>query len=178
VGRDPDDLVLEAEQQAIDDGGLRGSVIGMARLPEDARGRADQHETPVAPVHHAAEEAAGGQEGRGQVLAQRSLPTFERELPDGHVVARPEACDCSADVELACLLEEALDLVLAGEIGLDQLHVAEGLGAVASLVVMRDDFGSFRRERPDAGRPDPARRAGDEHPLPAQTRLHTGKLLL
>ena len=36
-GRDADDLVLEREQQAAVDRGLRGRVVGVARLAEDAR---------------------------------------------------------------------------------------------------------------------------------------------
>ena len=36
------DLVLQAEQEPAEDRGLRGCVVGVARLADDSRRRADQ----------------------------------------------------------------------------------------------------------------------------------------
>src|SRR5215207_5542035 len=103
----------------MDDSGLRGSVIGMTGLSEDACSRPDYHEVAVAATGDAAEEAACGQEGRRQVLAQSALPALERELPDGHVLPRPDARDRGVDDEVAGLREEAVNFLLARQIGLD-----------------------------------------------------------
>ena len=97
--RDPDDLVLQAQQEPVGDRRLRGGVVRVAGLAEEARGRGDQHQRPVAPLRHPAQEAARGQEGRRQVRAQRLLPALERQLPDRHVLRRPDAGDRSAHVQ-------------------------------------------------------------------------------
>ena len=45
--RDPHDLVLQPEQQAARDRRLRGRVVGVPGLAEDARSRADEDERAV-----------------------------------------------------------------------------------------------------------------------------------
>ena len=98
---DPRDLVLQGEEQAARDRGLRGGVVGVARLAEDARRRADEDERAV-PVR--SRPRAGRRARRGtcrQVLPQRLVPALERQLPDRHVVARPDALNRDADVDRA-----------------------------------------------------------------------------
>ena len=99
--RDADDLVLQAEEEPDLDRRLRRGVVGVARLAEAPGGRADEDEVAVAVALHLAEEAARGEERRGEVRAQHLLPALERELPDRLVVARPDARDRGADVDAA-----------------------------------------------------------------------------
>ena len=124
-----DDLVLQTEQQAAEDRRLRGRVVRVARLADDARRRADEHERAVPVPLDLAQEAAGGEERRGQVLAQRQLPALERQLPDGHVLAtarrrRLPRRRRSAE-RRARLLEEPVDLLLVGQVGLEDGDAAE-----------------------------------------------------
>src|SRR2546423_1925764 len=78
---DSRDLVVQAREQPAEDRGLRGGVVRVARLPEGPGRRADEDERAAAPRGEATEEAARGQERRGQVRAQRRLPARERQLP-------------------------------------------------------------------------------------------------
>ena len=120
------------------------------------------------------EEAACGEEGARQVLAQRQLPPLERQLPDGHVLRRPDAGHGGAHVDPpergARLLEEPVDLALVGQVGLEHGRSTE-LGRhrsrplLAAVVVNRDPC-ALGRERTRARRADAARRAGDQHALP------------
>ena len=127
-----------------------------------------------------AEEAARGEEGARQVLAQRLLPALERELPDRLVRRRPDAGDGGADVDPpergARLLEEPVDLALVGQVGLEHGRAAElggdGARPLLAAVVVDGDAGALGRERARAGRADAARRAGDQHALPRETGLH------
>ena len=122
--RDPNHLVLEAEQQPDLDRRLRGRVVGVAGLAEAAGGRADEDEAAVALTLDEAEEPARREERRREVRAQRRLPALERELPDRLVLARPEARDRGADVDAAelplCRLEQPVDLGLHGQVGLQR----------------------------------------------------------
>ena len=127
-----------------------------------------------------AEEAAGGEEGARQVLAQRQLPPLERQLPDGHVLRRPDAGDGGAHVDPpergARLLEEPVDLALVGQVGLEDGRSTE-LGRhrprpLLAAVVVNRDARSLGRERARARRADAARRAGDQHALPGEPCFH------
>ena len=113
--RDPDDLVLQAQEQTDLDRGLRGRVVGVVRLAEAAGGRADEDEIPVPVALDLAEERARGEERRGEIRAQCLLPALERDLPDRLLRARPHAGDGGADVDLAERLaragEQRVDLV-------------------------------------------------------------------
>ena len=176
---DPHDLVLEAEQQPDLDRRFRRRVVGVPGLAEAAGGRADEHEIAVTLPLDDAEEAAGGEEGRGEVRAQRRLPAFERQLPDRLVRARPDARDRRTDVDAAQLplgrLEQRVDLLLHREVGLqrDSAGLArELLGALCARPVVDRDARALGRERAHAGRADPASAAGDEDALPGQSRLH------
>src|SRR5436190_1586364 len=80
--------------------------------------------------------------------------------------------DRRAYVERAGLREHLLDVVLARQVGADELHVPERLGTLASAVVVGDDRCALRRERPRAGAADADRRAGDEHALACEAGLH------
>ena len=175
VRRDPDDLVLEREEQPALERRLRRGVVGVPGLAEAPRGRADEHEVAAAGALDAAEEAARGEERRGEVRVERRAPALERELPDRLVVARPVARDRGADVEIARRREERVHLRLVGEIGLERSRADLGgelLGALAARVVVDDDLGALGRERAHARRPDPAGAAGDEDALACKACLH------
>ncbi len=114
AGRDPHDLVLQAQQQAALDRGLRRRVVGMSGLSEAPGGRADQDEVAVAVALDDPQEPARSEERRREVRAQRRVPALERKLPDGFVLARPESGDRRADVDAAerphRSLEQRVDL--------------------------------------------------------------------
>jgi hypothetical protein len=101
----------------VHDRRLRGRVVGVAGLADQAGGRADEHQRAVASLGDAAQEAARGQEGRAQVRREGLLPALERKLPHRHVLRRPHARDGRADVQRACLLEEPLRLRLVAQVG-------------------------------------------------------------
>ena len=178
--RDPDDLVLQAQEQPAEHRRLGGRIVRVPCLADEARRRADEHERAVPVSLHLAQEAAGGQERRGQVLAQRLLPALERQLPDGHVLRRPDAGDRGADVDpaerRARLCEEPVDLVLVGQVGLEHRRAAELRGDLArpllAAVVVDGDARALGRERAGAGGADAARCAGDEHALACEPGLH------
>ena len=94
-----DDLVLQAEQEAVHERRLRGRIVGVPGLAEEARRRADEDEAAVAGSLHLAQERAGRQVGNRQVPAERLLPALERQLPDGDVLLRPLARHRGADIE-------------------------------------------------------------------------------
>jgi len=71
--------------------GLRGGVVGMARLAEAAGGRADEDKIAVAGALDLAHENASTSGTRREVRTERRLPAFERELPDRLVRARPHS---------------------------------------------------------------------------------------
>src|SRR4051812_7723009 len=149
----------------------------MTRFAEGAGGRADEDEAPVPALRDAAEKAARGQERRGQVRAQRRVPALERELPDGQVLRRPDACDRGTDVEVARLVEEPVDVGLDRQVRADRLRAAElGGGCVGTLTaagVVHDNLAAFRCECTRAGCADSAGRAGDEDALTAQPGLQS-----
>ena len=126
-----------------------------------------------------AQERTRDEEGRRQVLAQRLVPALERQLPDGHVLARPDAVNRGADVDraerVARLVEQAVDVVLDGEIRLRDGRAAELLCQRArpllATVEVDEHARAFRGERASARRADPARRAGDHYALALKPRL-------
>src|SRR6187431_205064 len=91
-----DDFVLETEQKAPEDRGLRGRIVGVSRFADDSRRRADQDQGTV--TFELAEEATSCQEGRGQVRVERGAPPFEWEVPHWDVVRGPDPCNGGADV--------------------------------------------------------------------------------
>src|SRR5204862_5518709 len=107
---------------------------------------------------------------------ERLAPALQRQLPDGHVLARPDAGDSGADIERAGRREEAIDLRLVREIGADERGAAELLGErfgpIAAAVVVDDYLGAFGRKLARARRADPAGSAGDEHSLSPQPGVH------
>src|SRR4029078_5730997 len=96
-GPDPRGLVLQREEQAALDRGLRGGVVRVPRLAEASRGRADEDERAVAARREPAEEGARGEEGRGQVGGDRLLEAREVELPDGQGLRRIDTRHGPAD---------------------------------------------------------------------------------
>src|SRR5919197_873599 len=155
-----DDLVLQAEQQADEDRGFCRCVIGMARLAEDPRGRADEDETPRT-VAELAQEAARGEERGGEVRVERRAPAIEWQLPDRDVLLRPRAGDRSTDVEAAGFREQPVDLRLVREIRAGDRRARQvrrdGFGALAPAVVVEEDLRALGRECTRACRPDSAR---------------------
>ena len=104
-------------------GRLGGGVVGVAGLAEQSRSRADENERAVA--LQLPEETARRQERGREVRVERLAPALERQLPDGRVLAGPDACDRRADVERAGLGEKRVDLRLVRQVGSDRLHRAE-----------------------------------------------------
>ena len=143
----------------------------MARLAEEARGGADEDERPL-PVAELGEEAAGGEEGRGQIGVERLAPALERELGDRNVLGRPDAGDRGAGVELSRLGEHPLDVGLLAKIGLDDAAAAGSFGALPAAVVVDDDLGPLGGEQAHAGGADSAGAAGDEYACALKTCLH------
>src|SRR5207253_7391108 len=135
----------------MDDGGLRGRVVGVTRLTEDARRRADKDERAVAPLGDAAEEAAGGQKARGQIRVEGLAPASEGQLPDRHVLARPDACDSGADVDRSGRRKQLVDLGLVRQVGAGDGSAAElvreRLRPVTAAVVMDDDLSALGSKR-------------------------------
>src|SRR5205814_265043 len=82
--------------------------------------------------------SACGKEGQPEVRAQRRLPTLERQLPDGAILARPRTRDRRADVDTAELplrrLEQRVDLGLHGQVGpeRDAAGLARELGGAVA----------------------------------------------
>src|SRR4029453_17886246 len=117
---------------------------------------------------------ASGQEGRGEVLAQRLLPALERQLPDWHVLLWPDPGNRGADVDpaerCARLLEEAVDLELVRQVRLDRGCAVDGDCHLAcpllAAVVVDGDAGALGCEGACAGGAEPARRARDAPPPP------------
>jgi hypothetical protein len=169
-----DDLVLQREQEAAEDPGFRGRVVGVAVLAEAAGRRADEDERALAVVE-VAQEATGGEEGRRQVRVDGRAPPLERQLPDRHVPRRPYAGDRRAHVELTHLGEHPVDVGLVGEVGLDDRRGARGVCTLATPVVVAGHVGTLRGEQADAGGADPAGAAGDEHACLLETCLHGWK---
>jgi hypothetical protein len=145
-------------------------------LADESRGRADQDEAAVAVPLHLTEEGARGEERGGEVGADRLFPALEGQLPDRHVLLRPDAGDGGADVDpaegLARLGEDPLDVVLPAEVAPHDRVRPDRLGAIPALVVVRDDASALAPERADAGCADPAGAAGDEDALPGESGLH------
>ena len=71
------------------------SLRGQPRSPPST----DEDEAPVTAAFHFTEEAARGQEGRGQVGGERLLPAVEAQAPERDVLFRPDAGDRDAHVE-------------------------------------------------------------------------------
>ena len=176
------DLVLQRQQQAALEGRLRGRVVGVPRLAEPARGRADEHERAVARAGDLAQERPRGEEGGGEVLADRLLPARERELPHRQVDGRPDAGDCGAHVDRAELLargcKQPVDVVLDRQVGLGDRRAAD-LGRdrcrpLLAAVVVHEHLRALGGEEPRAGGADPAGGTGDDDPFACETRFHEG----
>ena len=120
--RDAGDLVLQGQQEPARDCRLRGRVVGVAGFSEDPRSRAHEDERPVSVALDLAQERPRHEKARGEVRAHGLLPASERELPDGHVLAGPDAGHGCAHVDrperVARLLEQAVDVRLDREVGL------------------------------------------------------------
>ena len=164
--RDADDLVLQARgagRPAMRR--LRRGVVGVAGLAEAAGGRADEHEDAVAGALDLAQEAARGEERRRQVRAQRLLPALERELPDGHVLRRPDAGDRRADVQsraLAASRRAASTSASTRQVGAERR--ARRRAPPRAPRPARGRGGSGRR----TSRPRPRRRARRRAPMPPE----------
>ena len=108
--------------------------------------------------------------------SQRRLPALERQLPDGNVLARPDAGERGADVDTAespaNLVENLLHLGLVGQVAADDHVTTHGLGPLAPAVVVDGDPRAFLAERTHTSGADSARAARDEHALVLQTGLH------
>ncbi len=115
-------------------------------------------------------------QGLGARTARLLPPKRARQLPDGHVLARPDACDRGAGVQRPRFGEHAVGLGLVGQVGAGEGNAAklvrERLGPIAPAVIVDDHLGAFRGERPGAGRADSAGGAGDEHAFSPQPGLH------
>src|SRR5262249_28622594 len=164
--------VCAEEQAPAADRGLPPRVVGTPGLAEDAGGRADEDERSRPPAE-LREEAAGGEERRGQVRVDRLAPPLEREIRDGNVLRRPDAGDGGADVGLAPLRRHARDVGLLPEVRLDDPAAARRLRPVAAAVVVDDHLGALGGEETGAGGADPTGAAGDEHACLFEARLHT-----
>ena len=127
-----------------------------------------------------AEESSRRQERRGQVLTQRLLPTFERQLPHGEVVRRPPSRDGCAHVDRAESRarsgEEAVDVRLARQVGLDERRTADLRSDVVcpllATVVVDEHLGPLSREVACARSTDPTGRTGHDHALARKPRIH------
>ena len=181
-GADARDLVLQRQQQAALDGRLRGRVVGVPRLAEPARGRADEDERAVARAGDLAQERPRGEERGGQVLADRLLPARERELPHRQVDGRPDAGHRRAHVDRAELLargcEQPVDVVLDRQVGLGDRRAAD-LGRhrfrpLLAAVVVHEHLRALGGEEPRAGGADSAGGTGDDDPFACETRFHEG----
>ena len=132
-----------------------------------------------------AQERPRHEEARGEVGAHGLLPASERELPDGHVLAGPDAGDGCAHVDrperVARLREQAVDVRLDREVGLGDRHPAELVGqrprALLAAMEVDEDPGALRREGARAGRADAARGAGDDDALAVKSGLDPLRLL-
>ena len=180
--RDARDLVLERQQQAALEGRLRRRVVRMPGLAEPARRRADEHERAMARAGDLAEERAGGEEGGGEVLAERLLPARERKLPHRQVDGGPDPGDCGADVDRAELVarrcKEPVDVVLDRQVGLGDRRAAD-LGRnrrrpLLAAVVVHEHLGALGGEEPRARGADPAGGTGDDDAFACKTRVHEG----
>jgi len=163
--RDADDLVLEAEKQATDDGRLGRGVVRVPRLAEEPGRRADENEVAVAGALDLLQEPARSQERRGQVGRERLLPALQRESPERHVLLGPDTGDGDADVEAAeratGLLEESVDVLLARQVcrGQDGALAAARcyrFGPLEPAMVVDDDASTFSGEGERAGGADAA----------------------
>src|SRR5919106_983113 len=143
------------------------------RVTGDSGGRADEDEGAVPGALHLAQERTGDEEGGRQVRTHGCLPALERELPYGDVVARPDAVRGDTHVDRselrARLLEEPVDVgferqIAAAEQGASEL-VCQRACPVLTRAIVEEEPCTLRRERTSAGRPDPAGRTRDEHPL-------------
>ena len=116
---------------------------------------------------------------------ERLLPALERELPDGDVLARPDALHRGADVDpaesSARLGEQPVDVGFRGEVGLRRRRgsdlTGERVRALLAPVVVDDDARAFAGERAHAGAADSPRRSCDEHTLVLQPGLDARRLL-
>ena len=143
----------------------------MARLAEEAGGRADEDERALA-VAEVPEEAPRGEERGGQIRVDRRTPALERELPDGDALLRPDARDRRADVERPGLGEHPVDRILVRQVGLDDRRTACSQGPLTTRVVVHDNIRALGGEQPDARSADAARPARDQHARPCETALH------
>ena len=190
--RDARDLVLQRQQQPALEGRLRRRVVGVPRLAEPARGRADEHERAVARAGDLAQERPRGEERGGEVLADRLLPARERELPHRQVDGRPDAGDRGAHVDRAELLardcEQPVDVVLDRQVGLGDRRAAD-LGRdrcrpLLAAVVVHEHLRALGGEEPRAGGADPAGGTGDDDalclrdPFPRGRRLSAVKVFI
>ena len=129
------------------EGRLRGCVVGVPRLAEEARGRADEDEVAVTGALDLAEEGTCRQVGNRQVPTKSLLPPLERKLPDRDVLLGPLARHRGANVQASQFgkspAEELVDLVFPGQIRSEDRRSAELLaqllGSFPPPVVVEGD---------------------------------------
>ena len=160
IRRHPDDLVLQAEEQPLDDSRLRRRVVGVAGLAEDPGRRADEHEAAVAGPLDLAEErrARSGRWRSGSRRASRASARGEAPRPErsssgqtpataAHTSTPPSASRSSAKSRSTC--------VLVGEVGLTTTSPPSSRGE--GLGPLRGPGGSGGpRERPRPRTPAPS----------------------
>jgi len=172
--RDARDLVLQRQEQAAEDPGLRRRVVRMAGFAEDAGSRSDEHQRAVAGALDLAEERSRCEEDGREVRAHGRFPALERELPNGRVLGRVDTRDGCADVHRAKrdarVVDEAIDVGLDGEVRLHDRRAAELVreraGTLLAALVEDKHACTLGRERAGARGADAAGGAGDHDALP------------
>ena len=178
--RDPHDLVLQREKEATEDRRLRCRVVGVPCLAEDAGGRADEDERPVAVPLDLAQEARAR---RGSVAvrfarsvsSQRSSGSSQTGTSSrGQTPAtatqtsmRPSAARASSNRRST----SASSVRSAWAIGLPPSSSARRAGALLAAVVVDEHARALGCERACTGRADAARGARDEHALAVEPRV-------
>src|SRR5205809_26938 len=110
--------------------------VTWAEISSDARATTTRATSSACSTFFSA--IARGPERRRQVRPQRCLPARERQLPDRHVLLRPDTRDGGAHIECPCYLEQPVRLSLDSEIRSDDRRRPERLRPLSSTVVMGD----------------------------------------